>query len=668
MSMSAQLEVIAQAVSAVLGVWLGLTVATRSRSPAARVFAVLALELATWSSSIVLQRLTTSPDVIVPARALEELMAALGLGGIAHFALVIATDGRPSRRQLAIAAVNYAVLVAFALPGIVDRATPVAIPAPNFSLGPIPGAVLGWAWVVARLASLALGAGWLLLAMRAADPGALRRRQLSVALVTVGTAALGASLRFLPVVGDADRWIGTSFITLAVVCATYSVFAAGIFFGPAVATRAFRTSLAGGLLVVALVAVLAGIEAASRNAIGLDVPFFPALGLVVAAALYGPVGARLGSLITGSGSRAVARDRLLRALGEPALTARPAAAGVHPALARLARAIDVTGLTVAAADGSLVASEGSPPASSTGRPIPLIAGGELVGELRVGETRTGAPLHARDLELLDLSAAYVAGALRTGRREEEQTGELTLLAEARADVESHAAALHAALAEHRDAAPGVRVFALGPMRVERGGTRIERWGGDKAGSRQAQGLFAFLYDRGERGVAKDEVLELIWPDTDLERADLAFHRTMSGLRATLDPDHRGSSGAAVRFASDRYRLGSSIVAWSDVDAFQAALERAAASDPPGQIRILEEARRLYRGEYLDDCPYYGDSVFVEERRALLRGRFVDLMVGIGERYEAAGDRMSAAAAFREAIQRAPDGCPPAAAGLARLRL
>jgi two-component SAPR family response regulator len=46
------------------------------------------------------------------------------------------------------------------------------------------------------------------------------------------------------------------------------------------------------------------------------------------------------------------------------------------------------------------------------------------------------------------------------------------------------------------------------------GTPIERWGGDKAGSRQAQGLFAFLYDRGERGVAKDEVLELIWPDAD----------------------------------------------------------------------------------------------------------------------------------------------------------
>jgi hypothetical protein len=50
------------------------------------------------------------------------------------------------------------------------------------------------------------------------------------------------------------------------------------------------------------------------------------------------------------------------------------------------------------------------------------------------------------------------------------------------------------------------------------------------------------------------------------------------------------------------------------------------------------------------------------------GRFVDLVVTLGEAYESGGDRMSAAAAFREAVMRAPDGCPPAVAGLARLGL
>jgi DNA-binding SARP family transcriptional activator len=245
--------------------------------------------------------------------------------------------------------------------------------------------------------------------------------------------------------------------------------------------------------------------------------------------------------------------------------------------------------------------------------------------------------------------------------------ELASLAEARAAVESQATELHAALTEHRDGSAGLRVAALGPLRVEREGVPVERWGGDKAGTRQAQALFAFLFDRGERGVAKDEALELLWPDTELERADLAFHRTLGGLRATLDPGRAGGSSAVIRFVNDRYRLNAAAVTWSDVGAFLAALDAAAVTeDPREQARLMDEARRLYRGDYLDDCPFYGDSAFVEDRRTLLRDRYVDLVVALGERYESAGDRLSAAAAFREAMQRAPEGCPPAAAGLARM--
>jgi len=668
MNVADWLEVVAQALSALLAVWLGLTVATRSSLPVARVFTFLALVVATWSSSIILQRLTTSLDAKAVGRSIEDLAAALAIGGLAHFALVVATDGHPARRQLGIIVAGYATLLAFALPTILHFETSITLTPPHFSLGPIPGAVLFWGWVAARLAAIALGAGWLLRAMRARDLGPLRRRQLKAALATILLAGFGASLRFLPVIGDADRWIGTSFITLAVVCASYAVFAAGIFFGPAVAARAFRTTVLGGATVGALIVVLFGIEVLSSNVLGLEGPFFPVLGFVIIAALYGPLASRIRRRANGGPPGAIARDRLLRVLGERELAASPAAAGVKPALAHVMRVLDVTGLTVTGPDGSLVASEGSPPASGAAVSMPLRDGGELVGELRVGETATGGPMDTRDQRLLDLSASYIASALRTGRREDEQAAQLAHLAEARAAVDAHAAALHSALVRRSDAAPDLRVFALGPLRMERGGTRIEHWGGDKAGSRQAQGLFAFLYDRGERGVAKDEVLELIWPDVDLERADLAFHRTMAGLRATLDPDKRRGGGAAIRFGNDRYRLDGSVVAWSDVDTFLNALEAAAAADGSAKVRLLEEARRLCRGEYLDDCPYYGDSVFVEERRTLLRSRFVDLLVALGEAYEASADRMSAAAAFREAVTRSPDGCPPAVAGLARLGL
>jgi two-component SAPR family response regulator len=209
------------------------------------------------------------------------------------------------------------------------------------------------------------------------------------------------------------------------------------------------------------------------------------------------------------------------------------------------------------------------------------------------------------------------------------------------------------------------VFALGALRVERGDERIQRWGGQKAGSRQAQALFAFLFDRGERGVAKDEALELIWPDTDLERADLAFHRTLGGLRHTLDPDGRGGR-QVIRFYNDRYRLDPSLIDWSDVSAFLAHLDEVRASgNRADALTRLEAARALYRGEYLDDCPFYGDSAHVEDRRGALRGRCVDLLLTLGEGYEQAGDRVSAAGAYREALAMSDD-CPPAQAGLTRL--
>jgi DNA-binding SARP family transcriptional activator len=169
-------------------------------------------------------------------------------------------------------------------------------------------------------------------------------------------------------------------------------------------------------------------------------------------------------------------------------------------------------------------------------------------------------------------------------------------------------------------------------------------------------------------VAKDEIIELVWPDVDLERADLAFHRTLGGLRTTLEPGRPGGDrGTAVVFHNDRYRLDPSLVAWSDVDAFERAMAAASASaDPDEALGHLERARSLYRGDFLDDCPFYGDSAPVEERRDLLRGRFVDLLLALGERHAARGDRPAAAACFRQARAVNGDDLPRAEEALSRL--
>jgi hypothetical protein len=468
------------------------------------------------------------------------------------------------------------------------------------------------------------------------------------------------------VVGPTPAWIGVSLVTVAAILSASVVFGAGVFFPAEVAGRAFRTSLTRGIGLFLLIGVLLAIDAASRRFLALDIPLLTIIALVVTIAVYEPVLSWSRTRLRGRSPAAIARERLLTALGRSTLNAQSADAGVQPALTRMTQALNLVGAVVVRPDGSIAATQGATPDQATGPAFALVAEDELMGELRVGQTLSGAPLGARDRELLRLSAEYLAAALRTSRREDEQAEALSGLSQDRANVESSATMLHEALVRRSSGRPGLRVFALGPLRVEREAASIEHWGGEKAGARQALGLFAFLFDRGERGVAKDEALELIWPDTDVERADLAFHRTLGALRHTLDPDGQGGK-RAIRFHNDRYRLDPLLVDWSDVTEFLAHLDEARApTERAGNLRALEAARALYRGEYLDDCPFYGDSALVEERRASLRGRAIDLLIGLGEGYEAIGDRASAAAAYREAVASAVDGCPPAVAGLTRL--
>jgi DNA-binding SARP family transcriptional activator len=660
-----QLEVAAQSLIAVLGVWLGLTVFTRSRALPSRIFSFLSLSLVVWSCAIILQRLSSSVPAVQIGYAIEETAGALIVPATAHLSLAIATEGHPTKGRRLVIAVLYPVSILFALPGIVDPAAPISLVAPHLSIGPIPGELLGWGWITSRLGTLLIGAIWLLQAFRGTQPADPRRRQVGVTLATVVVATIGGSFRFLPVLGDSDPWIGISLVALAMVLAAAAVLPAGVFFAPDVAGKAFWTSLGLGLGLFLLVGLLVAVDTASRSLLGLDLPLLTAMALVVTIAVYEPAATWLRTRLRDRSPRAIARERLLRALGQSTLTAHAADAGVQPALVRLTRALDLDGARVVRGDGTVAASDGSEPGGPRMTRVALIEGGEAVGELRLGPVRSGAHLSQRDEQLVQLTAGYLAAALRTGRREDEQVDALTDLSQDRAELDSTATALHVALVRRASAPLGLRVFALGTLRVERGDERIQRWGGEKAGTRQAQALFAFLFDRGERGVAKDEALELIWPDTDLERADLAFHRTLGGLRHTLDPAGR-SGRQVIRFYNDRYRLDPAVIDWSDVSAFLARLDDArAATDRAEALRLLEAARAVYRGEYLDDCPFYGDSAHVEDRRAALRGRCVDLLLALGEGYEASGDRVSAAAAYRDALAMT-DECPPAQAGLNRL--
>jgi DNA-binding SARP family transcriptional activator len=665
-----QLEIIAHGVTAILATWLGLIVLTRAgRRPGARSFVFLTSLLVIWSLAIIIERLTGDDSIRPPVNAIEDVAAFLLPAATLHVALNLTVEGRRSVLQQATLVVTYLLSTAVAAGAVFFPDQELAVTPPHFELPGISGAVFGWGWIGVRIVIFGAAHYWIIRALLAAGDDIARRRQLQATLATVFVGTIGAVLRILPGVSETDPWIGVSLVTVAMILAAYAVFAQSLFLSPDVAVRAFRYTMVLGLGVTAFVALLVGLESLTRYVLHVDLPIVTGLAVVVTIALLGPITEWARAAIRGRSPRERAYDRLLQALGEELLTAQRPDSAVLPALARMTRTFGLTGASVLSPDGELLALHGATTAEDPlALRLPLHYQDRSVGSVIFGSKRSRLPFTAQEAELLTLAAGYLAASLELADRHDEQAEALEHLSAERQAVESRGSVLSEALVGAATAASGLHVFALGPLRVERDGQLIRRWGGEKAGTRQAEAVFAFLFDRGERGAAKDEFVELIWPDVDLERADLAFHRTLGGLRSTLEPGRRGGDrGGAIAFHNDRYRLDAGLVAWSDVGAFEDAMAAASASaDADVALQQLERARSMYRGDYLDDCPFYGDSAQVEERRELLRGRSIDLLLALGERYEARGDRPAAAACFRQARMVAGDDLPPADEALSRL--
>jgi DNA-binding SARP family transcriptional activator len=631
------------------------------------VFSFLCLLLVTWSVAIIVQRTGVDARVHAGLNLLEDTAAFLLPPATLHIAISVAFEGRRPAHATAGLAAAYGLSALVILQAAVDPAHPIAVNGPTWSPFGLDGSLLGWLFIAVRGLIFGAAVGYLVAGLRRAGEDVARQRQLQVALATVVLGVAGGMARILPENIGGPPWIGVSLVSAAMVMAAYAVMAQHVFLAAEVTVRALRWSLLAGLGIVAYVALLLALDGAVRAFLGIDFPLVLVLAVVVTIALFDPVAGRLRDIRAGT-DRDVERGRLLRALGTDAMMGQEPERAVEPALARLARTFDLAGAEVLDAEGDAVATVGEiRPDDPLATRLDLVADDLGLGQVIFGAKRSGLPVTTAEMATLREAASYLASSLRLAERQRVQATALTELREAGSAVQVRGSVLSDRLADAADIPPGLRIHALGPLRAERDGEPVRRWGGEKAGSRQAEAIFAFLFDRGERGAAKDEILELVWPDVDLDRADVAFHRTLLGLRGMLRPGGRGRSpDGPISFHNDRYRLDPALVEWSDVDEFSALLAEAGAAEPEEALPIMERARALYRGDYLDDCPFYGDSVHAEERRDDLRLRYVDLLIDLAERYGARGDRGSAAACLREAQSVSGEELPRIEQALARL--
>lgn len=169
--------------------------------------------------------------------------------------------------------------------------------------------------------------------------------------------------------------------------------------------------------------------------------------------------------------------------------------------------------------------------------------------------------------------------------------------------------------------PPLRVLTLGGFQVFQGGIPIPAEAWQRRKTRQ---LLLYLLLR-RAPVARDELLDALWPDLPPDSAALALNTTFSELRRILEPHlSRGTPSRYLERDEETLALRRTESLWCDVWAF----EEAARAGVTGATQILA----LYRGDFLPEEPYVDWALHERER---LRERYLNvLMAWLEERVRA----------------------------------
>jgi DNA-binding SARP family transcriptional activator len=185
----------------------------------------------------------------------------------------------------------------------------------------------------------------------------------------------------------------------------------------------------------------------------------------------------------------------------------------------------------------------------------------------------------------------------------------------------------------------LRVFALGPARVEKDGRPLDSspdW------IYKPRELLYYLLCHPE-GRTKEQIGLALWPDASTAQLRSSFHDAVYRLRRAL------GGKEWISFQKGRYAFNRSHAYSFDVEAFEENLSegRRLRSEAPEQaIWHLEKAADLCRGDFLED---FAESEWAMERQEELWREHQGALLLLGGLLFAQGRHAEAAEAYRKAI-------------------
>lgn len=190
----------------------------------------------------------------------------------------------------------------------------------------------------------------------------------------------------------------------------------------------------------------------------------------------------------------------------------------------------------------------------------------------------------------------------------------------------------------------LRIFTLGRFSLAVGehGLAIETWR-----RRQALTLLKYLVVFQGHSVRRERLCDCLWPEADEAEAWGRLKVTLSFLRRQLRA--AGMPKDIVETVDKSYVLRRDSV-WVDAVEFEKLVSEAAVAAREGRtedaLLLFEDARRLYRGDYLEEDLY---ADWCAEERQRLREIYLEMLAGMADCYAACGRLAEAAQVCRTAL-------------------
>ncbi|MFC5404953.1 response regulator [Cohnella soli] len=157
---------------------------------------------------------------------------------------------------------------------------------------------------------------------------------------------------------------------------------------------------------------------------------------------------------------------------------------------------------------------------------------------------------------------------------------------------------------------------------------------------KARELFAYLVHCGDRSPSKDELIDTLWPDGDVDKAATLLHTSLYHIRQTMK---NANLPLKIEYKEGRYRLvlpDSAII-----DALQWEHAVAAAADHVDVDKWQELLLEGYRGDYLEAEGF----LWAEQERERMRAFWLEHALRLAGAYETNAPSASLEAGSAKAI-------------------